>query len=192
MLSWVSLAITEDLFPITLMLLYHSLILLRRRPQTKSTGMKNATKKAYSKLIELLCSSPILQSPDFSRPFILQTDVSDRGVGAVLSQQGEDGVEHPVSYYSWKLLPREQRYSTVEKELLAIKLATNAFKVYLLGQKFTIVTDHRSLEWLDRLKENNAQLTRWSLALQPFDYRVKHRPGIENGKADALSCIATN
>ena len=148
--------------------------------------------QAFSKLKELLCSSPILQSPDFSRPFILQTDASDQGVGAVLSQQEEDGVENPVSYYSRKLLPREQRYSTVEKELLAIKLATNAFKVYLLGRKFTIVTDHRSLEWLDRLKENNARLTRWSLALQPFDYRVKHRPGIENGNADALSRIATN
>ena len=80
----------------------------------------------------------------------------------------------------------------MEKELLAIKLATNAFKVYLLGRKFTIVTDHRSLEWLDRLKENNARLTRWSLALQPLDYRVKHRPGIEIGNADALSRIATN
>ena len=80
----------------------------------------------------------------------------------------------------------------MEKELLAIKLATNAFKVYLLGRKFTIVTDHRSLEWLDRLKENNTRLTRWSLALQPFDYRVKHLPGIENGNADALSRIATN
>ena len=63
------------------------------------------------------CSAPILQSPDFSKPFTLQTDASDRGVGAVLSPKSEDGVEHPVSYYSRKLLPREQRYSTVEKEL---------------------------------------------------------------------------
>ena len=86
----------------------------------------------------------------------------------------------------------EQRYSTVEKELLAIKLATNAFKVYLLGRQFMIITDHRSLEWLDRLKENNARLTMWSLALQPFDYIIKHRPGKENGNADALSRIATN
>ena len=58
-------------------------------------------------------------------------------------------MEHPVSYYSRKLLPHEQRYSTVEKELLAIKLATCVFRVYLLGRQFQIVTDHRSLEWLD-------------------------------------------
>ena len=78
-------------------------------------------------------------------------------MGAVLSQVSEDG-EHPVAFFSKKLLPREERYSTVEKECLAIKLATAAFKVYLLGRPFTIQTDHRSLEWLDRLKENNPRL----------------------------------
>ena len=56
----------------------------------------------------------------------------------------------------------------------AIKLATNAFRVYLLGRPFTIVTDHRSLEWLERLKENNARLTRWSLALQPYNFVVQY------------------
>ena len=110
----------------------------------------------------------------FSHPFILQTDASDQGVGAVLTQRDKNGLEHPVSYYSRKLLPREQHYSTVEKELLAIKLATNAFRVYLFGRPFTIVTDHRSLEWLERLKENNARLTRWSLALQPYNFVVQH------------------
>ena len=148
--------------------------------------------QAFAKLKDLLCSSPILQSPDFTRPFVLQTDASDRGVGAVLTQKDDDGQEHPVSYYSRKLLPREQRYSKVEKELLAIKLAVNAFRVYLLGRHFTIVTDHRSLEWLERLKENNDRLTRWSLALQPYNYVVKHRPRKDNGNADALSRVATN
>ena len=117
--------------------------------------------------------------------------MSDRGVGVVLIQRDENGLEHPVSYYSRKLLPREQCYSTVEKELLAIKLATNAFHVYLLGRPFTIVTDHRSLEWLERLKENNARLTCWSLALQPYNFVVRHQPGKDNGNADALSRIAT-
>ncbi len=81
----------------------------------------------------------------FTRPFILQTDASNRGVGALLTHMDEEGQEHPVSYYSRKLLPREQRYSTVEKELWVIKLATNAYKVYLLGGRFTIVTDHWAL-----------------------------------------------
>ena len=87
---------------------------------------------------------------------------------------------------------REQHYSIVEKELLTINIATNAFQVYLLGWPFTIITDHRSLEWLERLKENNARLTCLSLALHPYDFIVKHQPGKDDGNADALSHIATN
>ncbi len=122
---------------------------------------------AFKKLKSLLCSSPVLYSPDFGEEFMLQTDASDRGVGAVLSQIRSDGGEHPIAYYSRKLLPREERYSTVEKECLAVKLGIQAFCAYLLGRPFRIQTDHRSLVWLDRLKESNTRLDRWSLPLQP-------------------------
>ena len=114
--------------------------------------------RAFQRLTFLLSSSPVLRSPDFQKLFILQTDASDFGVGAVLSQDNENRDEYPVAYFSRKLLPREQQYSTIEKECLAIK---HAFRVYLLGRQFTIQT----LEWLDRLKENNSRLTHWSLAL---------------------------
>ena len=144
---------------------------------------------AFKLLKSELCSSPVLASPDFSRPFVLQTDASDRGVGAVLSQCDESGSDHPVAYFSRKLLPREERYSTIEKECLAIKLGVKAFKVYLLGKPFMIQTDHRTLEWLDRLKEDNARLTRWSLLLQPYQFTVCHRAGKANANADALSRI---
>ena len=106
--------------------------------------------KAFTELKQRLCSKPILKSPDFNCPFTLQTDASDRGVGAVLSQTDEDGLEHPVAYYSRKLLSREEKYATVEKECLAIKLAVEAFSVC---RHFTIQTDHKALEWLDRLRE---------------------------------------
>ena len=143
--------------------------------------------EAFKKLKELLCSAPVLCAPDFTKEFILQTDASERGVGAVLSQEDEERVDHPVAYFSRKLLPREERYSTIEKECLAIKLAVQAFRVYLLGKPFTIQTDHRALEWLNRVKENNARLTRWSLLMQPFQYNLTYRPGWVNGNADALS-----
>ena len=143
--------------------------------------------QAFRTLQKNLCSEPVLKSPDFDRTFILQTDASERGIGAVLSQRDDSGVDHPVAFYSRKLLPREVNYSTVEKECLAIKLATHAFRVYLLGRPFIIQTDHRALEWLGRLKENNAQLSRWSLALQPYRFEVHYRPGKANGNADALS-----
>ena len=142
--------------------------------------------RAFQELKEILTSPPVLNSPDFQRPFTLQIDASDKGVGAVLSQMSEYGSEHPVAYWSRKLLDREQRYSTVE-ECLAIKLAVEAFRVYLLGRPFTIVTDHYALVWMDRLKVSNTRLARWSLALQPFDFTVVHRPGKENANADAMS-----
>ena len=143
--------------------------------------------EAFRKLKDLLCSSPVLQAPDFKKSFVLQTDASDRGVGAVLSQRDKDGMDRPVAYFSKKLLDREERYSTVEKECLAIKLAMQAFRVYLMGWQFTIQTDHRALAWLDKVKENNGRLTRWSLSLQPYRFEIQYRQGKENVNADALS-----
>ncbi len=142
---------------------------------------------AFGELKRRLCSTPILQSPDFSLPFLVQTDASDRGVGAVLSQRSRDGGDHPVAFFSRKLLPREQRYSTVEKECLAIRLGIQSFRVYLMGRPFTVQTDHRALQWLDRLKDTNSRLTRWSLFLQQYQFVVEHRAGTHNANADALS-----
>ncbi len=159
--------------------------LTRRR--SKSINWTTECEAAFQQLKAKLTSKPILKSPDFSKPFVLQTDASDRGVGAVLSQQDASGVEHPIAYFSRKLLPREERYATVEKECLAIKLGVHAFRVYLLGRPFVIETDHRSLEWLHRMKGDNGRLTRWSLALQPYDFTVVYRSGKENANADGLS-----
>lgn len=72
--------------------------------------------------------------PDFTKQFVLQTDASDRGVGAVLSQCDEQGQDRPVAYFSRKLLNGEERYSIIEKECLGIKLAIQAFNTYLMGQ----------------------------------------------------------
>ena len=102
-------------------------------------------------------------------------------------QYDQEGTEHPVAFYSRKLLPREVLYSTIEKECLAIKAATHHFRIYLLGRKFTIQTDHRALKWLDQLKDNNARLTRWSLALQQYHFVVRYRAGTANNNADGLS-----
>ena len=118
----------------------------------------------------------------------MYTDASGCGVGAVLSQHDDEGIDHPVAYYSRKLLPREQKYSTVEQECLAINLA---FSVYLLGKPFVVQTDHRTLRWLDWAKDTNARLTRWSLALQPYQFTVENRQGKANCNADALSRMSS-
>ena len=105
----------------------------------------------------------------------------------MLSQLSTDDDLHPVAYFSKKVLPREERYSTIEKVCLAVKLGIKAFRFYLMGCTFTVQTDHRALLWLDRLKDTNLRLTRWSLILQQYQFTVTHRPGSTNGNADALS-----
>ena len=98
--------------------------------------------KAFNALKSMLTSSPVLSSPDFEKTFIVQTDASNYGVGAVLSQTDADGLEHPIAYFSCKLLDREQKYSKIKKECLAIKIAVKAFQMHLLGLPFVIQTDH--------------------------------------------------
>lgn len=125
---------------------------LTRKNAPNKIEWSHELNKSFELLKAELCSAPELASPDFSRPFILQIDVLDRGIGAVLSQCDVSGADHPITYYSRKLLPQKEYYSTIEKEFLAIKLGVKAFKVYLLGKPFTVETDHRALEWLDCLK----------------------------------------
>ncbi|KAK7912657.1 hypothetical protein WMY93_012868 [Mugilogobius chulae] len=115
-----------------------------------------------------------------------QTDASERGLGAVLLQ-GPVHDRHPVAYISRKLFPREVKYSTVEKEALAIKWALDSFRYYLLGREFTLETDHKALQWLERMKDSNGRITRWYLALQPFRFSIQHIPGKNNVTADYLS-----
>lgn len=141
---------------------------------------------AFHDIQQSLSKQPVLYSPNFDEPFILQTDASDRGLGAVLLQEAMEG-RHPVAYISRKLFPREVRYSTVEKETLAIKWALDSFRYYPLGRGFTLETDHKALQWLEQMKDTNGRITRWYLALQPFRFTVHHVPGKENLTADYLS-----
>ena len=94
---------------------------------------------------------PILRMPDHNLKYILRTDASDIGVGAVLLQEYTDGV-FPVAYASKKLLPREQNYAVIERECLAVVFGVKKFEKYLYGREFTLQTDHAPLAWLTRSK----------------------------------------
>ncbi|XP_063070441.1 uncharacterized protein LOC134461440 [Engraulis encrasicolus] len=145
-----------------------------------------AAETAFILLKQALCSSPVLVAPDFGKEFVVQTDASEVGLGAVLAQV-QEGEEHPVLYLSRKLLPREKNYSTVEKECLAVTWALESLRYYLLGRRFTVVSDHAPLQWMARNKETNSRITRWFLSLQAFNFSVVHRAGRSHGNADALS-----
>jgi hypothetical protein len=125
-------------------------------------------------------------NPDFSLTFVLQTDASDRGLGAVLLQE-KDGEYHPVVYLGIKLLPREQNFATVEKECYAIVWSVQRLQKYLYGREFIIETDHRALQWLKTMRSQNPRLLRWSLVLQEYTYVVQHIQGKNSKMADFLS-----
>ena len=121
---------------------------LTRKGQSNQVNWGDDQEAAFQRLKCHLTSAPVLQVADPAKPYILQTDASDRGLGAVLSQHDPLGEEHRVALASRKLLPRETKYSTIEKECLAIVWALQFFHVYLYGQSFTILTDHQPLAWL--------------------------------------------
>lgn len=91
--------------------------------------------------------------------------------------QGEDGNQLLGQYIGRKLFPRETRYSTVEKEVLAIKWALDTLTYYLIGKEFVLETNYCALQWIDNMKDINARITRWYMSLQPYRFRVQYRPG---------------
>lgn len=133
-----------------------------------------------------LISAPVLSCPNFEVPFSLQTDASDYGLGAVLSQQHEDG-EKVICYLSRSLTKAERKYTTTEKECLAVLFAIERCRPWIEGSKFTVVTDHYSLKWLFNIKDPVGRIARWALRLQQYDFEVIHRKGKDHVVADALS-----
>lgn len=147
--------------------------------------------EAFETCKNLLMNDPILQHPDFTKPFILTTDASNIALGAVLSQ-GNIGRDKPICFASRTLSQSECNYSTIERELLAIVWAVKYFRPYLFGRKFKIFTDHRPLTWVMNLKEPNSKLIRWRLKLEEYDYEIVYKKGKLNTNADALSRVKIN
>jgi len=143
---------------------------------------------AFRALKQKLMTQPILQYPDFSKEFILTTDASNEGAGAVLSQ-GPIGKDLPIAYASRRFNKAEQNYSTVEKELAAIVWGIKHFRPYLYGRKFKIVSDHKPLTWIMSVKDPGSRLLRWRIQLEEYDYEIVYKPGVQNSNADALSRI---
>ncbi|UYV81700.1 hypothetical protein LAZ67_20002038, partial [Cordylochernes scorpioides] len=142
--------------------------------------------RAMDKLKQALSSPPMLAYPDPGEPFILDTDASNTGIGAVLSQT-QDGVERVIAYFSKTLSKPERNHCVTRRELLAIVKSIEHFHHYLYGQKFLLRTDHAALRWLLNFKSPEGQLARWIQLLQEYDMEIQHRKGKSHGNADALS-----
>ena len=159
--------------------------------QSKTTPVEwtSAAEVSFARLKEALAGRPVLQLVDPELPFVLQTDASDDGVGAVLLQVrlGDTRELAPVMYASRKLKPAERNYSTIEKEALAVYWAIKKFEVYLYGRPFMLRTDHKPLLHLQSADKLNPRLKRWAVYLSLFNFTAQHVDGADNHLADLLS-----
>ena len=143
---------------------------------------------SFEKLKLLLMSKPVLRAPCFEKPFILQIDSSEVAAGGVLLQE-YDQILYPVAYFSRKYDNHQLNYSIVEKEALSLVLCLNHFEVYVKFSPFVteIFTDNNPLTFINKCKQNNKRILRWSLLIQEYNFKINHIKGKTNVIADTLS-----
>ncbi|KAG1369131.1 hypothetical protein G6F61_012599 [Rhizopus arrhizus] len=134
-----------------------------------------------------MSSAPVLQPPDLSKPFIIETDASDFGVGAVLLQKDEHGLLHPIAFESKKLSAAERGYPPQERELIGILHALRTWRCFVDGSEYVVFTDHNPLQYLRSQKKPTPRLVRWLAEIETYDPVIKYKPGKENNVPDALS-----
>jgi hypothetical protein len=155
------------------------------RPLTDLTGKSvqwqwtREHQHAFDSLKTALVSAPVLTTPDFTKPFIVYTDASDRAVGAVLLQDQGNGPQ-PIAFHSRKLTPAEVNYHPGEQELLAIVDALTTWRCYLQGSKFTVNSDHLNLRYLATKTSLSKRQARWLEFLQTFDMAIQYKEGPKN------------
>lgn len=149
----------------------------------------DACQRSFDTLKQKLSQYPLLAFHDDQSTLKLKinTDACNTGIGGVLHKTTADGHTQPVQYLSRSLSKREQKYSVIEKECLAMVWCITKLRPYLYGRKFTLITDHHPLCWLNKQSSKNGRLDRWSLQLQEYSFDIKYTPGSSNCVADCLS-----
>ncbi|WUR04954.1 endonuclease [Vairimorpha necatrix] len=156
------------------------------KQSVKSISLSKKEKRAFEDLKRLLTEENIRYKINLRKPFILTTDASEQGIGAILSQIGDDGKEHFVSAFSKSLKKAHKNYSTTDKELWAVVKGIENYRHYLLGREFILKTDYKALTYLWEAKNPTSRLLRWAMKLQEYAFQSTYIKGEVNG-ADGLS-----
>ncbi len=155
---------------------------------TKGGGIKirwsPEAARAFEELKRRFTSALILSITDPERHFVVEVDASEVGVGAILSQRGEDGKLHPCAFMSRRLSDAERNYHVGDLELLAVKLTLEEWRHWLEGAQhpLQVLTDHKNLEYIQQAKRMNPRQARWSLFFNRFQFLLSYRPGTKNVK----------
>ena len=160
---------------------------IKEQKNNRNIHWNQEAEEAFVKLKAYLSEKITLKFPDFTKPFYLTTDASNKAIGGVLQQQDEKGNLRPLTYFSRQLNCAETKYSTIEREALAIVYGLKINRNLCLGYPIVINTDHRPLTWLFTTSNPNSRITRWQMLVSEFDIEVKYVPGKENSVADCLS-----
>lgn len=148
-----------------------------------------AQEMAFDKLKAAFTSATLLRHFEPEREIILETDASDYALAGILSQKFDNGLIHPIAFFSRKMTPPELNYEIHDKEMLAIVSCFKEWRHYLEGSAHTVtvLTDHRSLEYFTTTKQLSRRQARWSEFLSSFDFTIVYRPGVQGTKPDALT-----
>lgn len=146
-----------------------------------------AQQQVFENIKKKFLEDIIIQFPDFTREFYINTDASTTHVGAELHQINEEGRHKSLGFSSQILNSAERNYNTTELELLAIVFTCKKFQHYLLGHQVKVLTDHHALTFLNTCQLLNSRLVRWSTFLQEYQLEIVHVLGRENIRADTLT-----
>lgn len=145
-------------------------------------GWTEEATAAFNRLKSAMTQPPVLAMPDWQKSFVVETDASGFGIGAILMQD-----QRPLAFFSKLLGPQAQQKCVYEKELMAVCLAVQKWRSYLLGRHFVIRTDQQSIKFITQQREIGLEYQKWVRKLMGYDFEVQFKPGVANRVADALS-----
>ena len=159
---------------------------------SEQVSLSEDTLKVFKALKQVCMTASVLAFANYTKPFLLETDASKDGLGAVLSQKHTDGWYHPVAYGSRALRPHQKNYHSTKLELFTLKWAvTEHFKQYLPYQPFLVKTDNNPLTYIITTPNLDATSHRWDRALAWFNFKLEYQIGQDNTVEDVLSQVTT-